>query len=102
MPRGDVHRHPLTFTHPNGTSLRAGPFLCADGLDIERQAWFTSRMNTASNSHGDTFAVGDQVRWDSTDQTHTGTIKRFDADGTALVIGGAYEAVHVDLDSLYR
>lgn len=48
------------------------------------------------------FSVGDRVRWDDTQSTHSGTIKRINLDdGTALVIGGAYEAVHVPLDSLY-
>lgn len=48
------------------------------------------------------FKVGDRVKWDDTQATHTGTIKRIDSDGTALVIGGPYEAHHVSVDSLYR
>lgn len=55
----------------------------------------------STNSCGDTFNVGDHIKWCSTTGEHSGTIRKLLADNTALVIGGPYEAVYVHIDSLY-
>lgn len=57
---------------------------------------------TTTNIHGNQFTAGDRVKWDDTQATHEGTIKRIDEDGIALVLDGAYGADYVHIDSLYR
>ena len=57
---------------------------------------------SVTNRHGESFAVGDRVNWDTTQESHVGVIQRFLSDGSAVVLSGPYETAYVDVNSLYR
>lgn len=58
-------------------------------------------LDMRTNTYGDVLKIGTSVKWCDTEKEHTGSIRRFLPDNTALVLNGPYEAVYVDIDSLY-
>lgn len=54
------------------------------------------------SSHGDTFNTGDLVKWDDTQTTHTGRIKRWEGEDVAVINGCPYSVHNVHIDSLHR
>lgn len=71
----------------------------ADRFDTLARA---PREEQRSSSHGDTFNTGDLVKWDDTQITHTGHIKRWEGEDVAVIVACPCSVHNVHIDSLYR